>query len=116
MKKNLLWAAACLTVPWQVFAMPSSAREATTQQIASARKIVDDAIQQMTVLNKARLDHPARNHYSLKPGTVVNKRRGRRTLRHRSSTSRPRLLLPLLFWLKSRQPDSRTQLCLCLCL
>ncbi|CAK7207075.1 hypothetical protein SEUCBS139899_009883 [Sporothrix eucalyptigena] len=56
--------------------MPSSAREATTQQIASARKIVDDAIQQMTVLNKARLDHPARNHYSLKPGTVVNKKRG----------------------------------------
>ena len=42
--------------------------------IGAARQIVKDAIADMTLLNKARLASPARNHFKLKPGTRVSKR------------------------------------------
>ena len=48
---------------------------ATAAEISAARKIVKDAIDKMRKLNKNRLDHPARNSYKLRPGTVVGKKR-----------------------------------------
>jgi hypothetical protein len=44
--------------------------------LAKARALVKDAIAQAAVRNKARLEHPSRNQYKLKPGTKVLNRRG----------------------------------------
>ncbi len=49
-------------------------KNATTNDIAAARAIVDDAIGRMAVLNAARQANPVRNHYRLRPGTRVGKR------------------------------------------
>ncbi|KAH8812142.1 pectate lyase superfamily protein-domain-containing protein [Xylogone sp. PMI_703] len=46
-------------------------KRASAQDLQSARKIVQAAITQSSKLNKARLAHPLRNRYGLKPGTVV---------------------------------------------
>lgn len=48
--------------------------KASESDVEEARKVVKAAIKEMTVLNKARLDHPARNVYKLQPGTVLGKR------------------------------------------
>lgn len=45
--------------------------DATTDEIEEARRVVKAAIEESSKLNKARLDHPARNVYKLAPGTVV---------------------------------------------
>lgn len=41
---------------------------ASAAELSAANKIVQDAISKMTVLNKARLQNPARNRYKAKPG------------------------------------------------
>jgi hypothetical protein len=46
-----------------------TASNATLSDIDAARAIVKDAVAKMTKLNKARLDKPIRNNFSLKPGT-----------------------------------------------
>lgn len=51
-----------------------NADNATSSDIEVARAIVKDAIAEMSILNKARLDNPSRNNYSLKPGTKSSKR------------------------------------------
>lgn len=43
-------------------------------EIEAARVIVDNAIKEMSKLNKARLENPARNKYTLKPSTLGRKR------------------------------------------
>lgn len=53
---------------------PSLLSNATTSDLDAARLIVKDAIANMTILNKARLDNPTRNQYSLKPGTKYGRR------------------------------------------
>ncbi|KAK2762469.1 hypothetical protein FQN53_007520 [Emmonsiellopsis sp. PD_33] len=53
---------------------PSRAANATESDIAEARRIVKEAIQQATIHNKARLDHPRRNKYKLKPGSKISSR------------------------------------------
>lgn len=52
-----------------------SARAADANQLAAASRIVDDAIAKMTILNKARLDHPMRNQYRSKSATGSKRRR-----------------------------------------
>jgi hypothetical protein len=60
---------------WEGSLSPSvTARNASSNDIDVARKIVKDAIARMTELNKARLAKPYRNNYNLKPGTKVSKR------------------------------------------
>lgn len=53
---------------------------ATSADIAAARAIVKESIAKASVLNKARLDRPARNNYHLKPdnsrGPIGPTRRG----------------------------------------
>lgn len=46
-------------------------QKATMLDIEAARKIVQEAIAKASKLNEARLEHPARNRYWLKPGTLV---------------------------------------------
>jgi hypothetical protein len=50
------------------------AQNASLDDIETARRIVSDAIAEMTKLNKARLAAPSRNNYKLKPGSKVSKR------------------------------------------
>lgn len=52
--------------------LPRSAVRANAT--ATAIKIVESAISHMSVLNKARLDHPARNLYKSKPGLGPERR------------------------------------------
>ncbi|CAK7223423.1 hypothetical protein SBRCBS47491_005203 [Sporothrix bragantina] len=52
-----------------------SSRAADAAQFAAASRMVDDAIVKMAVLNKARLDHPMRNQYKLKPGSNTGNQR-----------------------------------------
>ncbi|EEH47201.2 uncharacterized protein PADG_03299 [Paracoccidioides brasiliensis Pb18] len=54
--------------------LPPSVAKATQLDIDEARRIVDDAIKEASALNKARLEHPLRNHYQLKPGTGTSRR------------------------------------------
>jgi N-acyl-D-aspartate/D-glutamate deacylase len=51
----------------------ATADNATSTDIQAARRIVDDAIARMTKLNKARLEKPNRNNFSLKPGTKIKR-------------------------------------------
>ncbi|KAI9375354.1 pectate lyase superfamily protein-domain-containing protein [Aspergillus egyptiacus] len=55
----------------QVLDSPGTVRalNASPDVIAKARALVKDAIAKAAVHNKARLDHPSRNHYALSPGT-----------------------------------------------
>lgn len=46
----------------------------STEALARARKIVADAQKKMKVANKARVDNPKRNNYSLKPGSLSGRR------------------------------------------
>lgn len=52
----------------------STSSRATAIDIVNARKIVNDAISKMSILNKARLDSPMRNQYRPKPGTQLKRR------------------------------------------
>jgi hypothetical protein len=44
--------------------------------VSAARKIVVSAIKEMRVSNKALVENPSRNIYTLKPGTPSKRRRG----------------------------------------
>ncbi|KAL2372532.1 hypothetical protein RJZ57_003006 [Blastomyces gilchristii] len=55
-------------------AIPSRVANATRSDIDKARRIVNAAIEKASVLNKARLDHPVRNHYPWKPGFKASRR------------------------------------------
>lgn len=46
-------------------------KNATSEDLEKALKIVEDAISQSSLLNEARLANPLRNKYSLKPNTVI---------------------------------------------
>jgi hypothetical protein len=50
-------------------------KNASLSDIEVARRIVKDAIAEASKLNKARLDHPARNVYKLRPNTHIHKKR-----------------------------------------
>ncbi|PKX88189.1 pectin lyase-like protein, partial [Aspergillus novofumigatus IBT 16806] len=50
-----------------------AAHNATSSQIATAHQIVREAVAEMTKRNQARLAHPSRNNYSMKPGTKLGK-------------------------------------------
>ena len=45
--------------------------DSTAADIDAARRVVRKAIDEASKRNKARLDHPARNNYKLKPGTKI---------------------------------------------
>ncbi|KAK0623773.1 pectate lyase superfamily protein-domain-containing protein, partial [Immersiella caudata] len=55
--------------------------KATVADIERARKIVREAQEKARVLNRARFEHPRRNQYKLKPGTVIN---GKPTVQRRN--------------------------------
>ncbi|KAH8901101.1 pectin lyase-like protein [Thozetella sp. PMI_491] len=66
---------------------------ASSADIAAARAIVADAQAKSAVLNKARLANPARNTYSLAPGTIVGDAKiGRKRSAEGGSSSAPPLL------------------------
>jgi hypothetical protein len=44
---------------------------ATASTLAAARQLVKDSIAKAAVLNKARIQKPARDHYTLAPGTII---------------------------------------------
>lgn len=48
--------------------------KASSSDVEAALEVVDAAIAEMRVLNRARLDNPVRNAYRLAPGTKVSKR------------------------------------------
>ncbi|KAI0097347.1 glycoside hydrolase family 55 protein [Nemania sp. FL0031] len=50
-------------------------KRASPQALEQARKIVQDAINESSKRNKARLANPPRNKYTLKPGTTLAKNR-----------------------------------------
>jgi flavin-binding protein dodecin len=54
--------------------IPDRVLNATQSDIDNARAIVNAAIAQAAVLNKARVENPMRNNYKLQPGTIVSKR------------------------------------------
>jgi hypothetical protein len=54
--------------------LPPLLRNATQSDIDNAQGLIDQTIQEMRVRNKARVMHPVRNTYTLKPGTVMSKR------------------------------------------
>ncbi|KAL4893184.1 pectate lyase superfamily protein-domain-containing protein [Aspergillus ambiguus] len=51
-------------------------RNATQSDVDKARALVDQAIQEMRIRNKARVMHPIRNSYASNPRTAVTKRDG----------------------------------------
>lgn len=51
--------------------------QASSDDLEAARKVIDAAIVEMRVLNRRRLDHPARNAYRLAPETQLEKRQQR---------------------------------------
>lgn len=53
---------------------PPLLANATISELERARAIVNAAIQQVAVHNKARLDNPTRNKYTLNPNTKISKR------------------------------------------
>ncbi|RFU75893.1 pectin lyase fold virulence factor [Trichoderma arundinaceum] len=68
-------------------------KDASTEDIENARKIVEDAITKSTRLNKARLAKPLRNKYELEPGTMLgDSTSNRRSRRRRDSDEVPPLL------------------------
>ncbi len=48
----------------------TSYNDTETSELARARKVVAQAQEAMSKANKARVDNPRRNHYSLKPGSL----------------------------------------------
>lgn len=48
---------------------PPRLRKATVADIEEARVLVSSALSEAATCNKARLDNPARNRYTVKPGT-----------------------------------------------
>lgn len=71
-------------------------RNTTTAKLEAAKRIVHDAIAKSAKFNQARLEHPARNRYELKPGTIVGEtpaQQRRRRARARTETSHPLLVI-----------------------
>jgi hypothetical protein len=54
--------------------LPPLLRNATQSDIDKARALIAQTIQEMRIRNKARVMHPVRNTYTLKPGTIMSKR------------------------------------------
>ncbi|KAK4141141.1 pectate lyase superfamily protein-domain-containing protein [Dichotomopilus funicola] len=50
---------------------PPRLRNATAADLETARAVVKGALSEAAVRNKARLDHPSRNRYTLRPGTQL---------------------------------------------
>lgn len=50
-------------------------QNASATDIETAKAMVSQAIAEMTKLNKARLEHPARTRFQLKPGTKIGDRK-----------------------------------------
>lgn len=75
------------------------AKRATAEELEQARQIVANAIAEAGRLNEARYQHPARNAYRLKPGTVIGnttvpptQRRSRRRRGNAGTEAPPPLL------------------------
>ncbi|KAK0746794.1 pectate lyase superfamily protein-domain-containing protein [Schizothecium vesticola] len=68
-------------------------KSATLSELEKAVRVVEAALAESAKRNAARLANPARNHYGLAPGTIVN---GRRKLRRRDAdTEAPPPLLKI---------------------
>ncbi len=63
-------------------------QNASAADIETAKAMVSHAIAEMTKLNKARLEHPARTRFQLKPGTKIGDRK-------RANTDAPPPLLKI---------------------
>ncbi|KAE9573163.1 Glucan 1,3-beta-glucosidase [Colletotrichum fructicola] len=76
------------------FDSTSLSLNATNSELNAARKIVQEAIAEASKLNKARLDHPARNRYKLSPESSVggSTRKRQSTTGDSESVSAPPLL------------------------
>ncbi|KAK3175587.1 hypothetical protein K4F52_010138, partial [Lecanicillium sp. MT-2017a] len=54
--------------------LASNGTHVNAEKLAHARQIVTDAIRKMSISNKARVENPRRNNYSLKPGSLSFRR------------------------------------------